>query len=73
MKPYELQNVYKYVDSVHRSEKAPMLLRVVPHYHYSDDGDTFQSCFTWWLLLVINLPIKTELSRLGISKNSIVV
>ena len=41
MQLYGLQNVYKFVDIVHRSEKAPMLLRVAPRYHYSDNGDTF--------------------------------
>ena len=44
MQPYELQNVYKCADNVHWSEKAPMLPRVVPHYHYSDYGDTFVGC-----------------------------
>ena len=42
----EQQNVYKYVDSVHRSWKAPMLLRVVPRYHYSGYGDTFLGCYS---------------------------
>jgi len=45
MKPCEAQNVYKCVDNVHWSEKAPMLLRAVPHYHYSDIGDTFVGCY----------------------------
>ena len=46
MQLHELQNVLnRFVDSVHRSEKAPMLLRVVPRYHYSDNGDTFLGCY----------------------------
>ena len=54
MKLQEQQNVgYRFADNGHRSEKAPMLLRVksvgfaftfLPHYHYSDDGDTLLGC-----------------------------